>query len=97
MRACQSNRLPHAWLLSGPRGIGKATLAYRFARFLLKGEGEGGLFGDQFGAFEASTNFDGSTDDANVGALRGRDNDHEGVYIDDLIQGLNNIMKFRQF
>jgi DNA polymerase-3 subunit delta' len=27
--------LHHAWLIAGPRGIGKATLAYRFARFLL--------------------------------------------------------------
>jgi DNA polymerase-3 subunit delta' len=25
----------HAWLLGGPKGIGKATLAYRFARFVL--------------------------------------------------------------
>ena len=29
-------RMHHAWLLSGPRGIGKATLAYRMARFVLK-------------------------------------------------------------
>ena len=29
-----SGRLPHAWLLTGPHGIGKATLAFRFARFL---------------------------------------------------------------
>jgi DNA polymerase III subunit delta' len=29
-----SGRLHHAWLLAGPRGIGKATLAYRFARYL---------------------------------------------------------------
>ena len=28
-------RLAHAWLLAGPRGIGKATLAFRFARFVL--------------------------------------------------------------
>jgi DNA polymerase-3 subunit delta' len=35
LSAWQSGRLPHAWLLSGPRGIGKATLAFRFARFLL--------------------------------------------------------------
>lgn len=31
----RSGRMPHAWLLSGPRGIGKATLAHRFARALL--------------------------------------------------------------
>ena len=37
-------RLPHAWLLTGPRGIGKATLAYRFARFLLN-DGAPDLFG----------------------------------------------------
>ncbi len=32
-----SGRLPHAWLIGGRRGIGKATLAYRFARFVLSG------------------------------------------------------------
>jgi DNA polymerase-3 subunit delta' len=31
----RSGRLPHAWLISGPAGIGKATLAYRMARFML--------------------------------------------------------------
>jgi len=34
-RLLEAGRLPHAILLSGPRGIGKATLAFRFARFLL--------------------------------------------------------------
>jgi DNA polymerase-3 subunit delta' len=41
-----SGRLAHAWLICGPRGIGKATLAFRIARFVLSGGGEsGGLFG----------------------------------------------------
>lgn len=35
--AWRSGRLPHAWLISGRRGVGKATLAYRFARFVLAG------------------------------------------------------------
>ena len=30
-----SNSFHHAWLLTGPKGIGKSTLAYRFARFIL--------------------------------------------------------------
>ena len=33
--AWQSGRIPHAWLITGPKGIGKATLAFRFARFVL--------------------------------------------------------------
>lgn len=41
-----SGRLAHAWLICGPRGIGKASLAYRMARFVLSGGGDGGgLFG----------------------------------------------------
>ncbi|RVV97227.1 DNA polymerase III subunit delta' [Mesobaculum littorinae] len=35
LRAYASGRLHHAWLLTGPRGVGKATLAWRIARFLL--------------------------------------------------------------
>ncbi|WP_425046197.1 DNA polymerase III subunit delta' [Primorskyibacter sp. S87] len=45
--AYNSDRLHHGWLLSGPQGIGKATLAWRIARFLLAtppNEGDG-LFG----------------------------------------------------
>lgn len=34
--AYRGARMPHAWLIGGPRGIGKATLAYRFARAVLK-------------------------------------------------------------
>jgi DNA polymerase-3 subunit delta' len=41
-----AGRLHHAWLLTGPRGVGKATLAWRIARFLLATpEDGGGLFG----------------------------------------------------
>jgi DNA polymerase-3 subunit delta' len=35
LEAFASGRIPHAWLIGGPRGIGKATLAYRMARFAL--------------------------------------------------------------
>src|SRR5262245_19961442 len=37
MESYGSGRLAHAWLLTGPSGVGKATLAFRFARFLLAG------------------------------------------------------------
>ncbi|MBJ3761137.1 DNA polymerase III subunit delta' [Maribius pontilimi] len=44
--AFASGALHHAWLLTGPRGIGKATLAWRIARFLLSQPGDdGGMFG----------------------------------------------------
>ena len=35
--AIQGGRMHHAWLMIGPEGVGKATLAYRFARRLLAG------------------------------------------------------------
>jgi len=35
LEAYNSGRMHHAWILSGPEGIGKATFAYRAARFLL--------------------------------------------------------------
>jgi DNA polymerase-3 subunit delta' len=33
--AYRGGQFPHAWLIGGPHGIGKATLAYRMARFVL--------------------------------------------------------------
>ncbi len=45
-----SGRMPHALIFNGIKGIGKATFAYRLARFILKESGatnSGGLFGDE--------------------------------------------------
>jgi len=36
--AMHLGRMHHAWLITGPEGIGKATLAFRFARRLLAGQ-----------------------------------------------------------
>jgi DNA polymerase III subunit delta' len=33
--AARSGRMHHAWIIAGPKGIGKATLAWRFTRALL--------------------------------------------------------------
>ncbi len=47
--AVASGKLPHAWLLTGPRGVGKATFAWRAARFLLATPPDAGA-DDMFGA-----------------------------------------------
>ena len=47
--AFNSQRLHHGWLVTGPKGIGKATLTWKFAKFLRAtpaAGGEQGLFGD---------------------------------------------------
>ena len=49
LSAWQQGRCHHAWLVDGPRGVGKATLAYRIARFVLSQPPEFGqesLFSD---------------------------------------------------
>ena len=44
--AFNTGRLHHGWLITGPRGVGKATLAWRIARFLLTlPTDDGGMFG----------------------------------------------------
>jgi DNA polymerase III subunit delta' len=35
LAAYRAGRMPHGMLIAGPKGIGKATLAYRIARFIL--------------------------------------------------------------
>lgn len=44
--AAESGRLHHAWLITGPRGVGKATLAWRIARWLLAEPKERGSAND---------------------------------------------------
>lgn len=46
LRAVADGKVPHAWLLTGPRGIGKATFAWRLARYFLSEETGLSLFGD---------------------------------------------------
>ncbi len=49
LRAIADKRVHHAWLITGPRGVGKATLAWRFARYLIATppqEDGPSLFGD---------------------------------------------------
>ena len=48
--ALASGRLPHAWLITGPAGIGKATFAFALARILLGGEAEGSPAGRRISA-----------------------------------------------
>ena len=47
LQAFNAGKLHHGWLLTGPRGVGKATLAWRLARFLLAtpdAGDDGGMF-----------------------------------------------------
>ena len=57
--AISAGRLHHSLLITGPKGIGKATFAYRLARHLFKPEEEDGLFGPP----EPATSFDMSEED----------------------------------
>ena len=60
LHAFNAGRLHHGWLITGPSGVGKATLAWRIARFLLTQplRGDAGLFG----APEKPTNLDAPVD-----------------------------------
>ena len=41
-RSFRSGRMHHAWLINGPPGIGKATLAFRLARWIFAGKAKSG-------------------------------------------------------
>ena len=56
-----SGRMHHAWLLTGPRGIGKASVARVAAAWLLsKAPAPAGLFGDEVPVFSVSPEDPGS-------------------------------------
>ena len=40
LQTLHAGRIHHGWMITGPRGVGKATLAFRMARFLLKYRGQ---------------------------------------------------------
>ncbi|WP_185803964.1 DNA polymerase III subunit delta' [Pontivivens nitratireducens] len=48
LSVARGGRLHHGWMLTGPRGVGKATLAWRIARWMIAGqpEGDAGLYID---------------------------------------------------
>lgn len=60
LTAFNSGRLHHGWLITGPRGVGKATLAWQIARFLLAAPVTRG--NDMFGAPAASVSLDVAPD-----------------------------------
>lgn len=56
-----SGRLHHGWLITGPKGIGKATLAWKCAKFLLSEDdsvSNDGLFGDDLSSHATSLDID---------------------------------------
>jgi len=60
LQAFNSGRLHHGWLITGPKGVGKATLAWQIARFLLATPMDQG--DDMFGAPPAPVSLDISPD-----------------------------------
>ena len=74
---------------------GKSNLRLRFD-FSTAGTMGQGLAGDQFGKFTTPYHYEQSTESPGIfffvvddmtGRVRGKNNDHEGVYIDDLVVG----------
>ena len=67
LSAFTTGRMHHGWLITGPRGVGKATLAWRLARFLLATpDADSGLFG----APEPPTTLDIPEDDPTARRIR---------------------------
>jgi DNA polymerase-3 subunit delta' len=65
--AYTSGRLHSGWLISGPQGVGKATLAWQIATFLLA---ERPIDGDMFGAPPPPTSLDVASDDPDAALVQ---------------------------
>jgi DNA polymerase III subunit delta' len=65
LNAWNSGRMPHAWLITGAKGVGKATFAYRLARFVLA-QSDGAEDAGLFGAPQPPENLDVARDDPTV-------------------------------
>ncbi|MDR2098866.1 MAG: hypothetical protein LBO78_02465, partial [Rickettsiales bacterium] len=60
----KAGRLHHSWLIAGDRGIGKATLAYRIARYVFSRNGNGVLDGLKLDVYlDATAAYGGGDDD----------------------------------
>lgn len=62
LNAWNSSRFPHGWLISGPEGIGKATLAFRMARFALADGTPDAPQADMFGGGPETLSIDTESD-----------------------------------
>ena len=67
LEAYNTGRLHSGWLFTGPRGVGKATLAWKIGTFLLSEDAGGGMFGD---LPPAATSLDVSPDNPNVALVQ---------------------------
>ena len=89
LEAARGGRLHHAWLIVGPPGVGKATLAYRFARRLLAGLDAEGLALDPrdpvFRRVAAGSHADLHTIERSVDGRTGRL--HREILVDDVRAG----------
>jgi len=77
--AFNSDRIHHAWLIAGPKGIGKATFAWRCAKFLLAKDSGDGAGPDMFGELPKHSSLD--VDPADTTIQRIKAGGHGGVVL----------------